>query len=214
MNKIAFLLVLFAALAAGEASQSRDERSQTTAPVSDVDQPRPAAEEPEARLGNSATPPAEGNPLRAIPLSALSATRDRPLFSLSHRPPPPAVVPAPAPVAVSPATPTKPAEPERPPLTLLGTVVGQDKRLAIFFNQSTHQPVRLEEGRGESGWRLKSDSPRSAVVEKDGLTVTIDLPRSGDTSVATGEPTGASVATGNSADAPAAPGNLAAPAEP
>ena len=115
---------------------------------------------------------------------------------------------------MSPATPTKPAEPERPPLTLLGTVVGQDKRLAIFFNQSTHQSVQLEEGRGESGWRLKSVSPRSAVVEKDGSTVTIDLPKPGDTSVATGEPAGTSVATGNSADAPAAPGNPAAPTEP
>ena len=60
MNKIAFLLFLFAALAAGEASQSRDEKSQTTAPVSDVGQPRPAAEEPDAQLGNPATSPARG----------------------------------------------------------------------------------------------------------------------------------------------------------
>ena len=32
-----------------------------------------------------------GNPLSKIPLSALTATRDRPLFSLSRRPPAPAI---------------------------------------------------------------------------------------------------------------------------
>ena len=40
----------------------------------------------------TAKPLPGGNPLWSIPLSALSATRERPIFSASRRPPQPAVV--------------------------------------------------------------------------------------------------------------------------
>ena len=65
-----------------------------------------------------------GNPLWAIPLNALTATRDRPLFSASRRPPPLAVgTVAPPPSRPAPAA---PAPPERPPLTLMGTIIGAE----------------------------------------------------------------------------------------
>src|SRR5216684_625555 len=55
----------------------------------------------------SSTP---GNPLWALPLKQLSTTRDRPIFSPSRRPPPPATPTYVAPVAVRQQV--KPAEPE------------------------------------------------------------------------------------------------------
>ena len=65
-----------------------------------------------------------GNPLWAIPLNALTTTRDRPLFSASRRPPALAVgTVAPPPSHPAPAA---PAPPERPPLTLMGTIIGAE----------------------------------------------------------------------------------------
>src|SRR5579871_6921448 len=65
--------------------------------------------------------PLSANPLWAIPLKQLSVTRDRPIFSPSRRPPPPATPTYVAPVAVR--TPPKPKEPEKPSITLVGTIL-------------------------------------------------------------------------------------------
>src|SRR5262245_36583139 len=60
-----------------------------------------------------------GNPLWAVPMRELSATRDRPIFSPSRRPAsPPAVVQAPP--QLPPPPPLKP-KPDHPRLTILGT---------------------------------------------------------------------------------------------
>ncbi len=68
------------------------------------------------------------NPLWGIPLTSLSGTRDRPIFSSSRRPPPPAVAPAAVPnVAAVP----KPKDPERPLLSLVGTIAGGDEGFVI-----------------------------------------------------------------------------------
>src|SRR5476649_297820 len=57
--------------------------------------------------------PVSGNPLWSVPLSVLTATQERPIFSASRRPPPRAVAgPRIEPVAVVPVA--KPAEPEHP----------------------------------------------------------------------------------------------------
>src|SRR5471030_1478850 len=55
-----------------------------------------------------------GNAVWAIPLSKLSMTRDRPIFSPSRRPAPP-------PVRPTIAKPVEPTEPEQPTLKLVGT---------------------------------------------------------------------------------------------
>src|SRR5262249_53698680 len=49
-----------------------------------------------------------GNPLWAIPLRSLSATRERPIFLPSRRPPAPRVVASPAPAPVQPSPPQQP----------------------------------------------------------------------------------------------------------
>jgi hypothetical protein len=121
----------------------------------------------------AAEPPAAGNPLWSIPISKLSATRDRPLFSSSRRPPTPTVAaaPAPAPTAV-----VKPATPETPPFTLVGTIIGENSRIAILFDENSKIATGVREGDSASGWTLRSVDPRSATVEGSGRTVTLDLP--------------------------------------
>jgi hypothetical protein len=56
---------------------------------------------------------------------------------------------------------------------------------------------------------LKSISPRSTVVEKDGSTVMIEFPKPGDTSVATGETGDASAPIGKPGDQSAPTGKQA-----
>jgi general secretion pathway protein N len=103
-----------------------------------------------------------GNPVSTIPLSKLSATRDRPIFSSSRRPPPPA-----PPVIARQVEPTKPAEPEQPPLILVGTVAGEDNGIAVFVDQSTDSTVRLRINESHQGWTLGSIQGREVTLVKD-----------------------------------------------
>jgi hypothetical protein len=116
------------------------------------------------------------NPLWAIPLTALSGTRDRPIFSSSRRPPAPAVAPAAVPKLVAVA---KPREPERPPLSLVGTIASGDEGFGIFLDQSTKASLRLKVGEDYQGWKLRSVQGREATVEKDQQVVTLALPQPG-----------------------------------
>ena len=116
------------------------------------------------------------NPLWAIPLTALSGTRDRPIFSASRRPLPPAV--APAVITTATAAP-KPRQPERPKLSLVGTIASGDEGFGIFLDQSTNAALRLKVGEDYQGWRLRSVQGREATLEKDQQTVTLALPQPG-----------------------------------
>jgi len=114
-----------------------------------------------------------GNPLWAIPVSNLSATRDRPLFSASRRPRTPTVAAAPAP---TPSMAAQPTATEAPPFTLVGTIIGENSRIAIFFNEALKTATGVKEGDSDSGWILRSVDPRSAILDGSGRTVTLDLP--------------------------------------
>jgi general secretion pathway protein N len=114
------------------------------------------------------------NPLWAIPIAQLSTTRDRPIFSPSRRPPPPAVTPAEVPkVAVV----SMPREPERPQLTLVGTVASDDEGFGIFLDQSTNAVFRLRVGEDYQGWKLRSVQGRETTLEKDQRVVPLALPQ-------------------------------------
>jgi hypothetical protein len=117
------------------------------------------------------------NPLWAIPLSALSGTRDRPIFSSSRRPPALVVAPAAAPKLLVAAP--KPREPERPPLSLVGTIASGDEGFGIFLDQSTRSALRLKIGEDYQGWKLRSVQGREATIEKDQQAVTLALPQPG-----------------------------------
>src|SRR5438067_13919843 len=80
-----------------------------------------------------------GNPLWAIPLSSLTATRERPIFLPSRRAPAPAVAGTPIVVATPPPPST---EPDQPPLTLVGAIVGDSEGFAVFLDQATNNVVR------------------------------------------------------------------------
>lgn len=116
-----------------------------------------------------------GNPLWAIPLSALTATRDRPIFTPSRRPPaPPAVAAAPA--TAPPPPPAAPAEPEQPPLTLVGAIASGTEGFAVFLDQTTNNVIRLKTGQDHGGWVLRAVKGREATLEKNRRSTTLVLP--------------------------------------
>jgi hypothetical protein len=146
---------------------------------------QPAARAPVVTAPAAPTPLPEralnANPLWAIPLTALPGTRDRPIFSSSRRPPAPAVAPAAIPkVAAVP----KPKEPERPPLSLVGTIAGDDEGFGIFLDQSTKTALRLKVGEDYQGWKLQSVRGREATLEKNQQPVILALPQPGVTQAA------------------------------
>jgi hypothetical protein len=140
-------------------------REQTNAP------PRLVA----ARQGE----PLAGNPLWAIPVSALPETGARPLFSPSRRPPPRPVVAALPPPPAKPTPPAKP-EPDHPLLTLLGTIVGQSLEIGVFIDDTSQDVIRLRTGEVYGGWTLRSVRDRVTTFEKGGYReATLALPAPG-----------------------------------
>ena len=139
---------------------------------------RTTARSPDAAVERS---PSAGNPLWALPLKQLSITRERPIFSLSRRPPPPATPTYVAPVAVR--SPPRPVEPERPSITLLGTILGSTESIGIFFNPTTRDIVRLRVGEDHEGWVLRSVKTREAILVKDRERVVLELPPPGESAM-------------------------------
>jgi len=119
---------------------------------------------------------ARGNPLWSIPVKTLTATRDRPIFSPSRRPPPAPVIAGPQ-VSAPPVS--KPIEPERPPLALVGTVSGEQEAFGIFLDQTANKIVRLRLGDDHHGWILRQVRGREVMLQKDGETVFLALPPPG-----------------------------------
>jgi general secretion pathway protein N len=182
MRLLGILLATFCALAARAAAGP-------------IDEPRPAPEVEGAfapategagvadAAGLSGAPLAPdpgararaGNPLWTVPLSTLSATRDRPLFSASRRPPIVAL-----PVAAPPPQKQEalaPPPPERPLLTLVGTIVSPKASIAMLQGSNTEAISRLRVGQENDGWQVRGIGLRSIVVEKGPRSIELDLPR-------------------------------------
>jgi hypothetical protein len=116
------------------------------------------------------------NPLWAMPVKQFTVTRERPVFLPSRRPP----APRPSAVTVAEAVaPPKPKEPEQPQLSLVGTISGDDAKLAIFVDQATKAVVRLKLGENFQGWQLRSVQSREASFQKSQLTFVVALPQPG-----------------------------------
>jgi general secretion pathway protein N len=116
-----------------------------------------------------------GNPLWSIPLSVLTVTQERPIFSASRRPVQPAVV---APVALAAAPPPeKQAEPDRPGLTLIGAVVGDSDAIAVFLDRTSQKIIRLKQGDTHSGWILSAVQGREVTLKKADRSETLVLQR-------------------------------------
>ncbi len=112
------------------------------------------------------------NPLWTVPLSDLSVTRERPIFSSSRRPRPPAVTASGALGSQD----TNPAEPERPQLSLLGTIAGDKEGFGIFVDHSTNAVLRLKIGEERYGWILRAVRTREILMEKGNNRATLALP--------------------------------------
>ena len=162
------LLLLFAAPAiaanpdvpAGELSSSPVERLESAPDITAPRNARPSAPAP------------AGNPLWAVPLSSLTATRDRPLFAPTRRPPPPAV-----PYVRAPAPPPPPVVEAGPPrLTLLGTVINDREKIAEV-QDDTNQIIRIRLGEQHAGWVLRSVQGRSVTLEGNNREATFSLPQ-------------------------------------
>jgi hypothetical protein len=187
MQKLAIRLTLLLASALAVLAST----AALTADVSDIDAdaPRPAdvlaapplREQPTASSPVTVTPPApptsarSANPLWAIPLTTLSNTRERPVFSASRRPPPPVV--AQVTVAKAPPSAPKPPRVERPQLSLVGTIAGSDQSFGIFVDQTTKAALRLKIGDDYQGWRLRAVQGREATLQRDQQTTILSLPQ-------------------------------------
>jgi hypothetical protein len=116
------------------------------------------------------------NPLWAIPLTQLSTTRERPIFSPSRRPPPAAVA---AEAAVVKAPAVRKREPEVPQLALVGTIASDAEGFGIFLDQSTKGALRLKLGEDYQGWKLRTIHGREVTMEKDQRAAVLTLPPPG-----------------------------------
>ena len=157
------------ALDAGLAEEMRlsgPASSSAAEPVTSVRMvPRPAPERP-----------LSANPLWAIPLTQLSGTRDRPIFSPSRRPPPPVMASDPAP---APPPPPQRKQPEAPPLSLVGTIASEEESFGIFLDHATKQALRLKVGEDYQGWKLRAIQGRQVTMEKDAQAAVLTLPPPG-----------------------------------
>jgi hypothetical protein len=123
--------------------------------------------------GNSdkrAARPNPGNPLWKIPVSSLKATRERPIFSPSRRPP--AIVNA----SPEPSKPLAVAGPNRPHLLLVGAIAGDTESIAIFIDETTKSVVRLRTGESHAGWALQSVNGQQVTLLNERQTVVLALP--------------------------------------
>jgi hypothetical protein len=128
----------------------------------------------DAKNAEPRQPPPGGNPLWGIPIDSLSATRERPIFSASRRPPAP-----PAPIMPIAEPPPSPPAPEKPPFTLAGTTIGKPQNVALIVDQSTKRVILLHVGEAASGWYLRSVDSRTMKLEKNSQFVTLSLPPPG-----------------------------------
>jgi general secretion pathway protein N len=180
------LAVMLGALAAAAPELSADPglRAVPRPPALGFDTPAPAttAQSPDPAAAatpdpaRAAPPVRAGNPLWAVPLSALTVTRERPIFSSSRRAPAPPVAAAPVMQARPAPPPPPPRQPERPRLSLVGTV-GGEQGIAVFVDQATQAIVRLRTGEGHDGWVLRTVDGREVTLQNDSNTAVLTMPR-------------------------------------
>ncbi|MGY3486993.1 hypothetical protein ACVW1C_004876 [Bradyrhizobium sp. USDA 4011] len=141
--------------------------------------PSPSEPVTSVRVAPSPAPtprPLSANPLWGIPLKTLSNTRDRPVFSPSRRPPPAVVA---EPEVSKPLPPPRKVALEPPPLSLVGTIAGDDESFGIFLDQANKTALRLKLGDDFQGWKLRAISGREVTMQKDEHDAVLTLPQPG-----------------------------------
>jgi hypothetical protein len=111
------------------------------------------------------------DPQRFISLDRLSATRDRPLFSPSRRPPRVMLAaPAPPPPLPPPVVPAAP-----PSLTFFGTFESKDEVGANIQTGPNVSPTIVRYGSYVEGWRVTEISRHRLVLSRDDRTAVFTL---------------------------------------
>jgi general secretion pathway protein N len=203
-----------AALAGGVLVTGRaPELLAATSATTDILSGEGAAEAPNVDLGSvkpisrasreGSKPLPGGNPLWSVPLSVLTATQERPIFSASRRPPQRAVVAPPDQVSASP--PQKIAEPERLTLALIGAVVGEGDAIAVFLDRANQKIVRLHQGETHAGWVLSSVLRREVTLKKADRAEVLVLQRPDSSATVPGTPAGPTMPITGTTDATYAP---------
>ncbi len=126
-------------------------------------------------VGEDSQSPPRGNPLWLVPLSVLTATKERPIFSASRRPPARAVM-APPVEQVSAPAPSQSNDLVRPALALIGTVVGDGDAIAVFLDRSTLSILRLRRGDINAGWSVDSILKGEVILARANQTEAFVLP--------------------------------------
>jgi len=170
------LAVLWVLPGAMAATSSRidilpDEAARSPSETIDVGAVKPIARP--AQPANKPIP--RGNPLWSVPLSALTATQERPIFSASRRPPPRAVAAMPVEETNTPR-PSKPAD-APPPLVLVGAVVGEGDAIAILLDRTDQKVIRLRQGESRAGWALSTVQPREVTLKQGERNEVLTLQR-------------------------------------
>lgn len=117
----------------------------------------------------AADAPSLSNPVAALPLDSLTATRERPLFSPSRRPPPPL---APMLASVQSIV-VKPIDP--PSIVLLGIVSEGGQARAVLRTQSSSKVVRARLGDEVASWTVTRIEPRRLTLSHDDRAVSYAL---------------------------------------
>ena len=112
-----------------------------------------------------------GNPLWAIPLTSLNATKERPIFSPSRRSPAIAVL-----STTQSPSPQANEQSRRPHLALVGVIAGDDDGIAIFIDETTKGVLRLRTGESHLGWALQLVKGREVTLHNDSETIILALP--------------------------------------
>jgi type II secretory pathway component PulC len=108
------------------------------------------------------------NPLAVHSLDRMSATRERPVFSPSRRPP----APPPQPIVQLPS----PSPPPAPPnMSLFGVVLEANEARAVVRIAPKNDIVRLRVGEEIGGWKVTQIERRRLVLSLDDRSATFTL---------------------------------------
>lgn len=103
-------------------------------------------------------------------LTTMSATRDRPLFSPSRRPPPRLQTIGPARLQPAPALPPKPL------FQLSGVIMGTARRLVILKRDADHRAFSVALGGTLDGWMVSEIGERDVTLRRGAAVTILQLP--------------------------------------
>jgi hypothetical protein len=108
------------------------------------------------------------NALPWLKLEDLSATRERPLFAPTRRPPPPP--PQPQAVTVAAENP-----PETPRMVLTGIIVKPSETIVVLRNVATSESISLRSGESVGAWRVQAQDDHSVILTDGTNQFTLEM---------------------------------------